>query len=659
MSPDGARQRVLLDALRDAVGERRVRAAVFTTYQLDPPFFEDHVLAPLLSVQDGGLDVVRRVLLEEALRELDEVLLLYSPVGLLPTGPLRQAVRAIPVRHEGGVFHPKQVLLLLGDIEPEALVLVTSSANLTRTGWWENVEVADVRSIEAGSASSLRDDLLGLIGWIGDRLLHPSPALGAIGSFVRELRGAGGLPRLWSGTEPLRDFLARHVPRGATLEMAAPFVDEVAAPVDALVRRLEPSRTLVLLPTDREERPACGRGWLDGVEAAGGSCAKLRGVDRSLGRRTRQTRFVHAKFVRAQNEARVWTLAGSPNLTGPGHAGWLVDEGRSNVEAAILDVGADTVGWLAPLDEGGAMVPCASPRDRSEPGEGGGPAIRLRFDWERLVASYLHHGEPSGRVHVGLGGQDPEAPVGRFQFVPARGDEWVDLSAEHSHVLQALSDGTNVLAVWGEAGRPRLVLVEETGLAHRPSRVARELLPGDILRHWTLLSGQDREEAALEALGQAEPLDPQAPVGPLVEVRVTGRTMFDAFAGVFHAFLVLRERLELAADRGRWRVVEVWLLGEKHDSLGTLLDRVDESDSADPVYRLVVLLCARDLWTWARDAWPSLASGHPARAARLEERLARLQPAWDALDLSGGRGDEQDPARFRAWIERNWVGGAP
>lgn len=659
MSPDGARQEVLLDALRDAIGERRVRAAVFTTYQLDPPFFEDHILAPLLSVEDGGLDIVRRVLLEETLRELDEVLLLYSPGGLLPTGPLRQAVRAVPVRHEGGVFHPKQVLLLVGDVEPEALVLLTSSANLTRTGWWENVEVADVRVIGAGNASSLRDDLLGLVGWIGERLLHPSPALEAIGSFLRELRGASGLPRLWSGTEPLGDFLARHLPRGASLEVGAPFVDEVAGPVGALVRLLEPAKTLVLLPTDREERPACGRGWLDGVEALGASCAKLHGVDRSLGRRTRQTRFVHAKFVRVQKGARAWTLAGSPNLTGPGHAGWLVDEGRSNVEAAILDVGADTGGWLAPLDEGGEAVPCSSPRDRSEPGEGGGPAIRLRFDWERLIASYLHHGEPSDRIHVGLGGQDPEAPVGRFHFVPARGDEWVDLAAEHARVLQALIDGSNVLAVWGDAGRPRLVLVEETGLAHRPSRVAHELRPGDILRHWTLLSVRDREEAALEALGQAEPLDPEAPVGPLVEVRVTGRTMFDAFAGVFHAFLMLRERLEEAADRGRWRVVETWLLGEKHDSLGTLLDRVDESDSSESVYRLVVLLCARDLWAWARDAWPSLAGEHPARARRLEERLARLEPAWDALNLSGGRGDDRDADRFRAWIERNWVGGAP
>jgi hypothetical protein len=38
---------VLTDALLAAMGGDRLVAAVFLTYQFEPPFFEDHILAPL------------------------------------------------------------------------------------------------------------------------------------------------------------------------------------------------------------------------------------------------------------------------------------------------------------------------------------------------------------------------------------------------------------------------------------------------------------------------------------------------------------------------------------------------------------------------------------------------------------------------------------
>ena len=50
----------------------------------------------------------------------------------------------------GGVFHPKVVLALCVQDGVESLVVAVSSANLTRGGWWTNLESADVVRLEDG-----------------------------------------------------------------------------------------------------------------------------------------------------------------------------------------------------------------------------------------------------------------------------------------------------------------------------------------------------------------------------------------------------------------------------------------------------------------------------------------------------------------------------
>src|SRR5438094_5153927 len=143
---------------------RRLRSAVFLTFQFDSGFFEQEVLPVFIDVPLSHAAIMRVVHLEDALRTLPgHIAVYYDANGLVSSdaGSAKLDIRRIPVQHRPGVFHPKNVFLLVEADEPDddghraqALIAASLSANLTRTGWWENVEACHV---EGGGKVSRAD----------------------------------------------------------------------------------------------------------------------------------------------------------------------------------------------------------------------------------------------------------------------------------------------------------------------------------------------------------------------------------------------------------------------------------------------------------------------------------------------------------------------
>jgi hypothetical protein len=97
-------------------------------------------------------------------------------------------VQRVAVSHPTGYFHPKNLLLLVEDDEKNTVLIVAAlSANLTRAGWWQNVEVAHIEEIKAGETCSFRDDLRALVRQVRLSAVHVEthPALDAIDAFIK------------------------------------------------------------------------------------------------------------------------------------------------------------------------------------------------------------------------------------------------------------------------------------------------------------------------------------------------------------------------------------------------------------------------------------------------------------------------------------------
>ena len=423
-------RRVLSEAFQQAMEGRRLLAAVFLTFRFDPGFFEQEILPVFFDIPLSHAPIARVLHLADALRTSGPVAVYYDRRALeAGSAPARTDFAKIGITHRTGYFHPKNVLLLLdrgNGSRERSLIVASLSANLTRAGWWENLEVAHFEVATPDQPCGFRDDVLALIALL--RRVMPEGADHAALDEVRRhvetlqqdpqrLKGGLLVPRLFSGERDLGDFLqevAGSRLRHRCLEVISPYFDEreSAKPLRQLVERFRPRETRVFLPRGREGEALCSEPYWKAIREAGATRAAL---PADLTRLSRETeRFVHAKVYRFFDpvDRRQTFFVGSVNLTnaGFGKAG--------NVESGFLvEVESRTKGdWLLQADE--RRPPSfVHQAESDEVLSGSGVNLVLRFNWSTGCAAGLWDASATSPA---LEIRGAGVPLGVIRDLPAR-----------------------------------------------------------------------------------------------------------------------------------------------------------------------------------------------------------------------------------------------
>lgn len=661
---------VLSRALGDAIGGRRIRAGVFTTFTFDPAFFELHVLPLLFDQPFSQVEKVRRIQLEDALRSVDHLAVYYDRGGLSQdAAPAQLDYRRIDVRRPTGVFHPKLVLLLVDEPMDEAegdganvapyqsLVVGVLSANLTRAGWWENVECAHFEEVRDrdldGTRTSFRNDLLNLIRQIraGTPEDQEHAALDRIHEFLRDRAPTGRFEhastrgewytRLFfgQGRQSLAQWLgklrlARHE---WNLEVVSPYFDrDGAGPLADLAEALGPREIRVFLPREADGQ-ACVTSQVYEAVAKLARWSRLPGDLTARGRGERAERLpprnVHAKLYRLwHRDGRDVLVLGSTNLT---HAG-MSHAGAGNLEANLLvDIsraGYPRRWWLEPLEREAERFADELPEE-TDGLEHASFDVSFCFDWGRRSLSY--------RLEDQADSFDVCQPSGPRLFRVERplSAKWVECDEQAAMRVGELLRSTSFLLI-RDSEREWRVLVREENMGHRPSLLL-DLTPEEILEYWSLLTPEQR--AAFVEFHAGGSLD-----GLRVGRRdrlVSRDTMFDRFAGIYHAFGCLRRHIEKAFQEDRESEAEARLLGAKYDSLPALLQKTLDQKDGDPIARYVTFLCAKQLRDSMERRYPSFFRSRRIQAARLAEILDQVAELRAAVPLG------QDGDDFLDWYE--------
>jgi hypothetical protein len=610
----------LSDQLRDRIGKRRVRVAVFFTYQFDPAFFETEVLQTLF---DHDWSRNRRVALaqaEDVLRKVEHLAVYYDLRGIPETASSASLdYRRFGLSRPGGVFHPKNILLLLEDDDESqkstSLLLVTTSANLTRGGWWENLEAAHMIELPENSKSLLRDDLLGDNGLLSRVVKHDKTgdehrAVEEIRKFLRYRtepsgqRSQNGVlrPRIYAGQMPLARFLLEDVqiaPTDFNLEIVSPYFDNTddAKAVVTLIEALNPLAIRIFLPRSDAGVVLCRKEYYEAV--AGIPRVSWGLLPRAFTRyaKTREDsvdRFVHAKVYRLFSPRRnqEYLVVGSVNLTQAAHSA----ASSGNLESAILCQPTPSQNrldwWLSPVE------------DSYQPGAFEGSAsddsallachsVSFLYDWQNNVFSYywVLTGSSPGPAEV------RHRSVAPFVIEDIKFDLWVALPGDIASRLREGLRSCSFLEVVAGGKLPQRVLVREEGMENKPS-LSVSLTPEEILEYWSLFSPEQKSaflSRKLEAL--VSPIDDHAGENGSANADPPGleRSMFDRFAGIFHAFSCVENLIAEALTSGNTREARCLLFGSKYDSLKTLIERITVAENADHVNRYITLLCALQL----------------------------------------------------------------
>lgn len=645
---------VLSEHFQERLAGRQLVAAVFTSYQFDPGFFEQEILPVFLDMSLSHAVPIRLLRLEDGLTRVPSGVAVYydrNGLELSDSGSARLDVRRIPIRHPV-LFHSKLVFALVRDREadesnerPRALIVAALSANLTRAGWWRNVEVCHSEELQSGARSRLRDALLEYLRSIRERAgaAASHDALDAVADFLRsETEGSRSrvqsdrlLPHFHGGTGRFVDFLARTAKgdlNGMSLEVISPSFDESGAqPLRELIEAFHPSAVRVLLPRKPDGSASCTKGFFEAASALDGVSWGHLPVDlMRLGKaKDSGDRYVHAKVYRffTPRPKRELLFVGSVNLTTPAHQQGGNDEAGFLVE---VDPPRRPDFWLEADDR----VPRAFATKDSDdkPAASGGTDLQIRFDWSTRVGEAFW-GATTASPPLELRAQGAMlATLG-----PVAPGRWVALDVEVSRRLEGILQSTSLLEVCAADANPGILLVQEEGMLSKPSLLFL-LSVSDILRYWAQMNDAQRtvflEERAPDVLLSKE--------GAELIVRfarnATTDSVFDRMAGIFHAFSCREQALRRALEGESEPEARHMLLGRRIDSLGVLLHKLGDETHRDAVDRYVIYMCARQLCAelrktpWGRELWKT---GGPdieyledglAHAASVRAELLAVEP---------------------------------
>lgn len=132
------------DRLQEVIGQfDEVEAALFTTFNFDPNFFEENVLPTVFGVADMEARTARRQAVHDALAKIPVGVCFDASVARPGLDDYRYT--AYPVRLTNAFFHPKNIMLIGIRENRRWLYISAASSNLTLSGWGRNVEgFADV-----------------------------------------------------------------------------------------------------------------------------------------------------------------------------------------------------------------------------------------------------------------------------------------------------------------------------------------------------------------------------------------------------------------------------------------------------------------------------------------------------------------------------------
>lgn len=669
---------VITEQLLELIGERKVLSALFTTYTFEPDFFELEVI-PLLLSQDmpySSDERVKRFMVRENLREAD------LPVDVFYDLPMfRQSgenspemeYRCLGVNLGNRAFHGKVNMILLDDhaTGERSLLVGAGSNNLTRAGWWDNIECqhwveVSRRTVRRKFINVLQEDIAFLNRHRPFAASEDLAAIDIIGEFLETCKGGNSAESVFyyglsfpDNRRSFIEFLSRS-PSPLTqysnwhLEIVSPFfADDTNNTEHQSFFDMGVVDIKLLLPFDDEGNALCQGDYYHHIQKEEGiQWARWKeGVARSLGLTGDHFRRLHAKVYHFYNGRASWVFVGSVNFT--------YKAIHENVEAGFL-ARLETGGpLLEPIPDYLSVDKFAEP-DEVVPGllgvEGEAaslPDLHLCYDWvtKRLKGRTKTKRKKYEIVILGPEGE----PVITPWTVPY---QEVEYEGDTQPLEKALRNGSLVkvrgyeLDVKDAPAIPdHLVLLQQVGWSHKPLDLP-ALTAEQILSIYAGMSQERRQMMLVDAKIHALVLSAQG--GELTshsEDQVIEQ-FFCEYAEIFNAFSRLRNRLEAALEEEQYSQVDYYLTGKGVDSIPSLIERatniVEGEKPLNAVTTYLLLLSALEI------SRTEEFSGRPAvdeLIENLESEIKKLK-AGERLVLEDNSSSNR--RKFFKWFEEEF-----
>jgi len=668
---------VISERLLELIAGREVKAAVFTTYTFEPEFFEIEVI-PLLLNQESAYssdERVKRFMVRENLRESGLPIDVFYDLPMFrrngdSSPEMEYICHGVNLRERA--FHGKINMILVKDLESneETLLFGAGSNNLSRAGWWDNIECQHWEEIKNKTVTrrflkELQEELLYLEGCRSFNSGIQTSAIDQISEYIFGCKSAVSIDPIYyyglsytanKNKSKFESFLTHKKSPLQTfsnwnLEIISPFFADDANNTEyKTFFDMGIEEIKLFLPFDDEGNALCQDKYYqhihneDRIDWAqwSGDVAGVLGVNGDYFRR------LHAKVYHFYNKRQSWIFVGSVNFTYKAF--------HENAEAGFL-VKLRKSGPLLERIPDKKVVESFEPPEDIVPGNVGDydndikyPEIHLVFDWKNKT----------------LIGRTARREVYEIEVIGSEGhivvDDWKikfkeEIYQGDTENLQKILRNGSLVKIRGfsykkkDPFKDHFILLQQTGWSHKPLNLP-ELSAAQILAIYSGMSSERRQMMLIDAKIRALVLSSQAGELTTHDEDIIVEQFFSEYAEVFNAFNKFKKRLEDALESNELNQVDYYLTGTGVDSLVSLVARANEIDednqSLNAVSRYLILLSTLEVYTLAEF------SNRPNVADESKKLRSEIELLKNSGQLTLENNSKDNRKRFFQWFEEEF-----
>lgn len=666
---------VVSDHLKALLADRQVKAAVFTTYNFEPDFFELEVVPLLLpgNTQLSSHAAIKLFQVREALRGSAVKLEVFYDLKIFRENASCSPSMEYPfhgVYRGNNAFHPKLVFILVYDegTKSDCLLVGAGSNNLTQAGWWDNIEGVHWEMVWIGStASGFVERLRADIEWLrNERYLVSDDghsALDLVADYLARCLGNAGTPGAemtvpyygivnsseYRGFQQFLESEARQklaTYNNWTLEIISPyFAEDDHNNLHELFFDLGTRHIHLLLPTNQEGVPLCASEYFNYIDEQPNVhwAEWSEPTSRGLGLTGQHFRRLHAKLYHFYNKMQSWVFVGSVNFTYKAfteniEAGYFV---KLPKDGPLLKLIKDTKSYdyFEPPSE-------PAPGDEKNNSSETAPVIDLVYNWRSQTLTGVTELHKSYRINIHM--PERELAVADWALTGTPREYEGELAS-----LETLLKNGSLIKISGVNQRSNKdfeahwLMLKQTGWTHKPLDLPK-MSPEQILAIYAGMSPDKRQALLMNAHIRKLVLSGQGGDMTFPKDDFVADEFFSEYAELFHAFRQLQRKLSEAQDDNNQALVEYYLTGASFDSLPTLLENIEKYNETGSVTAYLILLCAKEVYL---EEQFSDCFGVPERLEKVDAAIATLKETG-AIRLE--KTSPEDRVRFFTWFEEQF-----